>query len=40
VDTSAWNHGAHAFTSRVLGDLWMRTLPDGVHLKCFTTFVT
>src|SRR5581483_1139425 len=39
-DSSDSSHGAHALTSSRVGFWWMRRLPRGVHLKCFTAFVT
>src|SRR5687768_18125226 len=38
--SSASSHGRHAFTSDARGFLWMRRLPRGSHLKCFTALVT
>jgi len=40
VRTSASSHGRHAAISLVLGFLWIRMRPLGVHLKCFTMLVT
>src|SRR5439155_13004256 len=37
---SASSHGRQALISTAFGFLWMRRLPRGSHLKCFTTFVT
>ena len=37
---SVSSHGRHAATSAALGFAWIRRLPRGSHLKCFTTLVT
>ena len=37
---SASSHGRQARTSYVVGVWWIRRLPRGFHLKCFTMFVT
>src|SRR5438874_2258132 len=38
--SSASSHGLHALISDMRGFLWMRRLPRGSHLKCFTALVT
>src|SRR5690606_28172790 len=38
--SSALSHGLHASISRAFGGWWIRRLPRGSHLKCFTAFVT
>ena len=38
--SSASSQGRQAAISREFGFLWMRRLPRGSHLKCFTVFVT
>src|SRR5256714_13188073 len=40
TSTSASSHGRQALISAAFGFLWMRRLPRGSHLKCFTTLVT
>src|ERR1043166_5531854 len=40
TEISEWSQGRHAAISTAFGFLWMRRLPRGSHLKCFTTFVT
>lgn len=37
---SASSQGRQAAISVAFGFLWMRRLPRGSHLKCFTAFVT
>ena len=37
---SASSQGRQAMISTAFGFLWMRRLPRGSHLKCFTAFVT
>ena len=38
--SSASSQGRHAAMCSAFGFLWIRRLPRGSKLKCFTTFVT
>ena len=40
IANSVSSQGRQAFTSPVVGLSWMRLLPRGSHLKCFTALVT